>query len=123
VFIVIDFNPPIQSRGFFISPKKLFNPVNTLFLKKKFWKNFWYLSTMGKGAQTRRADRQSAREEKKTNIESGMDRKEARETKHETKQEDRKSWEDNGDAIGQSIAALGTAIGDAIVDDPDIGVF
>ena len=75
---------------------------------------------MGKGAQTRRADRESARQEKKTNIDNGMDRKEARETKHETKQDDRKVWEDNGDGIGQSITELGAAIGDAIVDDPAI---
>jgi hypothetical protein len=67
---------------------------------------------MGKGAQTRRADRQSARQEKKTDIKSGESRKEARENKHETKQGDRTDWQDNGDGIGQSIGDLGIAIGD-----------
>ena len=75
---------------------------------------------MGKGAQTRRADRESARQEKKTDIKDGESRKEARENKHETKQEDRKDWVDNGDAIGQSISDLGRTIGEGIVDDPMI---
>ena len=83
-----------------------------------------YLSTMGKGAQTRRADRQSARQEKKTDIQNGESRKEARENKHETKHEDRTDWQANGDGIGQSIADLGSEIGndvaDAIIDDPAI---
>lgn len=75
---------------------------------------------MGKGAQTRRADRQSARQEKKTNIDNGMSRKEARETKHETKEQDRRNWDMNDDGIGQSISDVGIAIGDAVIDDPDI---
>ena len=75
---------------------------------------------MGKGAQTRRADRESARKEKKTDIHNGESRKDARENKHQTKQEDRQDWQDNGDGIGQSVSDLGLAIGDAIVDDPTI---
>ena len=75
---------------------------------------------MGKGAQTRRDDRKSAREEKKTDIQDGESRKEARENKHQTKDEDRKDWISNGDGIGQSITDVGLAIGDAIVDDPTI---
>ncbi len=77
---------------------------------------------MGKGAQTRRADRKTAREEKKTDIQDGDSRKEAREDKHQTKAQDRTGWEDNGDAIGQSISAAALDVGDAIIDDPEIGL-
>jgi len=77
---------------------------------------------MGKGAQTRRADRKSAREEKRTDIKDGDSRKEAREDKHQTKKDDREYWVDNGDGIGQSISDLGRAIGEGIVDDPELGL-
>ena len=77
---------------------------------------------MGKGSQTRRSDRETAREEKKTDIQDGESRKEAREDKHQTKAQDRTDWADNGDAIGESISSAASDVGNAIIDDPEIGL-
>ena len=77
---------------------------------------------MGKGAQTRRADRKTAREEKKTDIQDGESRKEAREDKHETKAQDRTDWDGDDDSIGQSISAAASDVGNEIIDNPEIGL-
>ena len=77
---------------------------------------------MGKGAKTRRSDRETAREEKKTDIQDGESRKEARENKHQTKNQDRSVWESDNDSIGQYISAAASDVGDAIINDPEIGL-
>lgn len=77
---------------------------------------------MGKGEQTRRADRETAREEKKTDIQDGESRKEAREDKHETKAQDRTDWDGDDDSIGQSISAAASDVGNAIIDNPELGL-
>ena len=77
---------------------------------------------MGKGAQTRRADRETAREEKKTDIQDGESRKEAREDKHQTKTQDKAVWESDDDSVGQSISAAASDVGNAIIEDPEIGL-
>ena len=77
---------------------------------------------MGKGAQTRRSDRETAREEKKTDIQDGESRKEAREDKHQTKAQDKAVWESDDDSVGQSITAAASDVGDAIINDPEIGL-
>ena len=77
---------------------------------------------MGKGAQTRRADRETAREEKKTDIQDGESRKEAREDKHQTKAQDRTDWNGDDDSIGQSISAAASDVGNEIIDNPELGL-
>ena len=77
---------------------------------------------MGKGAQTRRADRKTAREEKKTDIQDGESRKEAREDKHQTKAQDRTDWDGDDDSIGQSISAAASDVGNEIIDNPELGL-
>jgi hypothetical protein len=75
---------------------------------------------MSEAAKTRRADRKTARETKKADIQGGASRKEAKDAKHALKSTDRAQWKADGKSIGQSISSdsddVGTAVSDAVTD-------
>jgi len=68
---------------------------------------------MSEAAQTRRSDRETARETKKTDIQNGESRQDAKDAKHALKSTDRSQWKADGNSIG---ITAGTTISDAAKD-------
>jgi len=68
---------------------------------------------MSEAAQTRRSDRETARETKKTDIQNGESRQDAKDAKHALKSTDRSQWKADGNSIGISAD---TTITDAAKD-------
>ena len=75
---------------------------------------------MSEAAQTRRSDRETARETKKTDIQNGESRQDAKDAKHALKTTDRAQWKADGKSIGQSISSdsgdVGQDVSDAATD-------
>jgi len=68
---------------------------------------------MSEASQTRRSDRETARETKKTDIQNGESRQDAKDAKHALKSTDRAQWKADGNSIG---VTADTTLSDAAKD-------